>query len=134
MSEPTAKKAKMENYREHFTICGFVSVDSKSMCLECGAILTCDSMKKVKLEHHNKSKHSSSVGKDMEYFENKKKTQPDKLPDFIQKMNTAQAKTLKPSYLVSEIIAKVASPQVYGEKLVKSAVTACQVSCHSLCK
>ena len=40
-------------------------------------------------------------------------------------MNTAKAKTIKPSYLVSEIIAKVAEPQVYGEKLVKPAVTAC---------
>ena len=44
----------------------FVPVDSKLMCLECGAILTNDSMKKVKLEHHQKSKHPSFVGKDRE--------------------------------------------------------------------
>ena len=36
-----------------------------------------------------------------------------------------QAKTLKPSYLVSEYIAKVAAPQVHGKKLVKSAMIAC---------
>ena len=40
-------------------------------------------------------------------------------------MNTAKAVTLKPSHSVSEIIAKVASPQVYGEKLVKLAMIAC---------
>ena len=72
MSEPTAKKVKLRNYIDLIML-GFVSVDSKSMCHECGAILTNYSMKKVKLEHHRKSKHPSSVGKDMEYFENKKK-------------------------------------------------------------
>ena len=49
MSEPTAKKTKLGNYRD-FIIFGFVSVDSKPTCLECGAILTNDSVKKVKLE------------------------------------------------------------------------------------
>ena len=77
---------------------GFASVDSKPMCLECDAIFKNDSMKKVKLEHHQKSKHPLSAGKNREYF--------------IQRMNTAKARTLKPSYLVSEIIAKVAAPQV----------------------
>ena len=38
---------------------------------------------------------------------------------------TANAKTLKQSYLVSEILAKVGAPQVYGEKLVKPAMLAC---------
>ena len=71
---------------------GFVSVDSKPMCLECGAILTNDSMKKIKLELHQKSVHTSSVGKDREYSENRKKRQPVKQSDFIQKMNTATSK------------------------------------------
>ena len=93
------------NHREDYIMRGFVSVDRKPMCLECGAILTNDSMKKVKLEHHQKSKHPSSVGKEREYFEYKKNRQPVKLSDFIQKMNTAKAKTLKSSYLVSDIIA-----------------------------
>ena len=39
--------------------------------------------------------------------------------------DTANAKTLKPSYLVSEILAKVGAPQVYGEKLIKPAMLAC---------
>ena len=72
MSEATAKKAKLRNYR-YFIMFGFVSVDSKPTCLECGAILTNDSMKKVKLERHKESKHPSSVGNDREYFENEKK-------------------------------------------------------------
>ena len=40
-------------------------------------------------------------------------------------MNTANAKTLKPSYLVSEILAKVGASQIYGEKLIKPAMLAC---------
>ena len=82
-------------------------------------------MKKVKLERHQKSKHQLSFGKDWKYLDNKKKRQPVKLSDFMQKMNTAKTKTPKPSYLVSDIIAKVAAPQVYDEKLVKPAMIAC---------
>ena len=40
-------------------------------------------------------------------------------------MNTANAKTLKPSYLVSEILAKVGASQIYGEKLIKPAMLVC---------
>ena len=124
MSESTTRKAKVRNCRD-FIMFGFVSVDSKRMCLECGAIVTNDSIKKVQLEHHLKSKHASSVAKDREYLYNKKKRQPVKLSDFIEKMNTARAMTLKPRYMVSEIIAKVSAPQVYGERLVKPAIIAC---------
>ena len=74
---------------------GFVSLDSRPMCLECGAILTNDSMKKDMPEHHQRSKHPSSAGKEREYFVNKRKRQPVKLSDFIQKINTAKAKTIK---------------------------------------
>ena len=103
---------------------GFVSVDSKHMCLECGIILTSDSMKKAKMEHNQTLMHPSFVGEDKEYLENEKKRQPVKLSDYMLKMNTTRVKTLKPSYLVSEIIAKVAAPQVNGEKLVKPAMIA----------
>ena len=82
-------------------------------------------MKKVKLERHQKSKHQLSFGRDRKYLDNKMKRQPVKLSDFMQKMNIAKAKTSKPSYLVSEIIAKVAAHQVYDEKLVKPAMIAC---------
>ena len=126
MSEaPVAKKAKLRHYNDDFIMFGFVSVDAKSMCLECGVTLTNDSMKKVKLLHHQKSKNPSSVGKDREYFERKKKTQPVKVLDFVKKMSITFAKTLKPSYLVSEILAKAGAPQVYGEKLIKPAMLAC---------
>ena len=126
MSEAhVAKKAQLRHYNDDFIMLGFVSVDAKPMCLECGVTLTNDSMKKVKLLHHQKSKHPSSVGKDRKYFERKKKTQPVKLFDFVKKMSTANAKTLKPSYLVSKILAKVGAPQVYGEKLIKPAMLAC---------
>ena len=126
MSEtPVAKKAKLRHCNDDLIMSGLVSVDAKPMCLECGVMLTNDSMKKVKLLHHQKYKHPSSVGKDREFFERKKKTQPVKLFDFVKTMNTANSMTLKPSYLVSEILAKVGAPQVYGEKLIKPAMLAC---------
>ena len=126
MSEaPVDKKAKLRYYNDDVIMLGFAFVDAKLICLECGVMLTNDSMKKVKLLHHQKSKHSSSVGKDREYFKRKNRTQPVKLFDFVKKMNTANAKTLKPSYLVSEILVKVGAPQIYGEKLIKPAMLAC---------
>ena len=73
MSEAVvAKKAKLRHYNDAFIMFGFVFVDAKSMWLECGVMLTNDSTKKVKLLHHQKSKHLSSVGKDRKYFEGKK--------------------------------------------------------------
>ena len=72
---PVAKNTKLRHYNDDFIMFGFVSVDAKPMCLECGVTLTNDSMKKVKLLHNQKSKHPSSVGKDREYFERKKNCQ-----------------------------------------------------------
>ena len=40
-------------------------------------------------------------------------------------MNTAIGKIVKPSYLVSEIVAKLVASKVYGEKVVKPAMIAC---------
>ena len=71
-------------------------------------------MKNVRLEHHQKSMHPSSVSEDGECSENKKKRQPVKLSDFIQKLNIEKVKTIRPSYLTSEIFSKVAAPQVSG--------------------
>ena len=84
---------------------GFVSVYSKFVCLDCGAILTNDSMKGAKLEHH-----PSSVGKDKEYCANRRIRQPAQLSDYAKTKDTAKMKILKPSYLLSEIIAKAAAP------------------------
>ncbi|XP_014773603.1 SCAN domain-containing protein 3-like [Octopus bimaculoides] len=92
MSEPTAKKAKLRNYKEDFIMFGFVSVDSKPMCFECDAIMTNHSMKKVKLGQHQKLRQPSSVRKGREYFEDKNKIQPMKLPNFVKKINTEKAK------------------------------------------
>ena len=54
----------------------FVFVDSKPMCHECGAVLTHNSMKRVPLEQHQKSKHPSPFGEDRECFESQKRRQP----------------------------------------------------------
>ena len=67
------------------------------------------------------------VGKDREYFGNENKRQPVQLFDIVKIMNTAEAKTLRPTYFISEFTAKIATPPVNGEKLVKPATTACEV-------
>ena len=64
MSNATAaKKEKLRHYNNAFIMFGFVSVNAKPICLDGGVMLTNNSMKKVKLLHHQKSKHPSSVGK-----------------------------------------------------------------------
>ena len=46
MSEAPVTK-KLRHYNDDFILFGFVSVDSKPKCIECGVMLTNDSMKKV---------------------------------------------------------------------------------------
>ena len=55
-----------------FVMFGCVFVHSKPVCVECGVILTDDSMKRVKLKQCQKSMHPAFVGEDMECFENKR--------------------------------------------------------------
>ena len=98
---------------------GLVSVDSKPTCLQCGAILTNKSKKKAKLEHHQKSQHPSSVGKHRDYFENKSKRKPVQLSNLASTVGSVNVKTVKPRYLINEIIAKVAASQVYGEEKMR---------------
>ncbi|CAB4054143.1 unnamed protein product [Lepeophtheirus salmonis] len=86
---------------------GLVSVDSKPKCLDCCAILTNDSMKKVKLEHHQKSKHPFSVGKDREFFENKNKVQLVKLFDFVKNINSVKGKKLNPGYFSLKLLPRL---------------------------
>ena len=121
---PVAKKVKLRHYNDTFIMFDFVSVDAKPMYLECGVMLTNDSIKSSCCIIKNSSIHLS-VGKDREYFKRRKKTQPVKLFDFVKKNNIANAKTLKPSYLVAKSFAKVGAPPVYGEKLIKPAMLAC---------
>ena len=94
------------------------------MCLQCGAILTNDFMKRVHVEQCRKSQHPSSFGRDVEHFKNGEKRQPLRLSDFVRSVNTAKGKKLKPSHLVSELIDHVPALQAYDEKLVKHAVIA----------
>ena len=45
------------------------------MCLECSVILRNDSMKKGKLQYHQKSKHTSYVGKGRKYLKKSRASQ-----------------------------------------------------------
>ena len=90
--------------------------------------MTYDSMKKSKLLAHQQLKHPSSVEKELSYFkkvESRQKHTPKSL-DFIWKnARNNNRKTLKVSYIVSEMIAKVGKPQTIAERLMKPAVLIC---------
>ena len=67
MASSSSKKRKtVRNYHKDFLLLGFYpsTTDSeKPECVECGLIMTNDSMKKSKLLAHPQVKHPSSVGK-----------------------------------------------------------------------
>ena len=68
------KEKTVRNYHKNFLLLGFYpsTTDSeKPECVECGPILTNDSMKKSKLLAHQQVKDPSSVGKELSYFEKK---------------------------------------------------------------
>ena len=75
MASSSLKKRKtVHNYHKDFLLLGFYpsTTDSeKPECVEGGLLMTNDSIKKSKLLAHQQVKHSSSVGKDLSYFEKK---------------------------------------------------------------
>ena len=124
MLKPTSKKVNLRNYREDFVVFHLVSVDSKPMCLECGAILTNDSTKKLSwCITRNQSIHHLLV-KIGNYLRIKEKAASRTIRLYTED-EYEKTKTPKRGYHVSEIIAKVAEPPTYGEKLVKPAMIAC---------
>ena len=97
-------------------------------------------MKKSKLLAYQQVKHPSSVGKELSYFEKKwsygRSTlqnlyisfgKRQEIIEFGKKQETRDnnRKTLKVSYIVSEIIAKVGKPHTIAERLVKPAMLIC---------
>ena len=75
MASTSSKKRKtVRNYQQDFLLLGFYpSTDhsEKPECVNCGLIMTNDSMKKSKLLAHQQVKHPSCVGKELIYFEKK---------------------------------------------------------------
>ena len=75
MASSSSKKRKtVRNYHKDFLLLGFCpsTTDSeKPDCVECGLIMTNDSMNESKLLAHQQVKDPSSVGKELSYFEKK---------------------------------------------------------------
>ena len=97
--------------------------------MDCGLVMTNDSMKKSKLLAHQKLKHPSSAGKERSYIEKKVELRQRHAPkplDFLwKKASDNNRKTLKVSYAVSEMVAKVGKPHTIAERLVKPAMLIC---------
>ena len=133
MASSSLKKRKtVRNYHKDFLLLGFYpsTTDSeKPECVECGLIMTNDSMKKSKLLLHQQVKHPSSVGKEISYFEKKVELRQKHVPqplDFLwKKARDNNRKALKVSHIVSEMIAKMVKPHTIAERLVKPAVLIC---------
>ena len=75
MASSNSKKRKaVRNYQQDFLLLGFYTSTANSEkpeCVDCGLIMTNDSMKKSKLLAHQQMKHPGSVGKKLSYFEKK---------------------------------------------------------------
>ena len=65
MASSSSKKRKtVRNYQQDFLLLGFYPFTAeKPECVDCGLIMTNDSIKKSKLLAHQQVKHPSSVGK-----------------------------------------------------------------------
>ena len=126
------KRKPVRNYQQDFLLLGFypsTANSEKPECVDCDLIMTNDYMKKSKLLAHQQVKHPSSVGKELSYFEKKLQLQQKHAPkplDFLwKKAKDNNRKTLKVSYIVSEMIAKVEKPHMVAERLVKPAMLMC---------
>ena len=105
-SSSSKKKETVSNYPQDFLLLGFYpSTDGfeKPECVDCGLIMTNDSMKWSKLLAHQQVKHPSSVGKELSYFEKKvelwQKRAPKPLDFFWKKARDNNRKTLKVAIL-----------------------------------
>ena len=134
MASSSSKKRKtVRNHKQDFLLLGFypsTAESEKPECVDCGLIMTNNSMKKSKLLAHQQVKHlSGSVGKELSYFEKKvelRQKHAPKLLDFPwKKARDNNRRTLKVSYIVSEMIAKVGKPHMIAERLVKPAMLIC---------
>ncbi len=128
----TKKRKITRNYQADFLLLGFFpsSADSeKPECVDCGLVMTNNSMKKSKLFAHQQLKHPGSVGKGHSYFKKKvelrQKHAPKTLDFCFKKVNEHNNKTLKVSYAVSELVAKVGKSHTIAERLVKPAIFIC---------
>ena len=75
MASSSSKKRKtVRNHQQDFLLLGFYPSTAKSEkpeCVDCGFIMTNNSMKKSKLLAHQQVKHPGSVRKELSYFEKK---------------------------------------------------------------
>ena len=79
-------------------------------CLDCGLVMTNDSMKKSKLLAHQLLKHPCFVGKRPSYFEKKvelrKNNAPKPLEFFVNRASESSIKTQRASCAVSVLVAR----------------------------
>ena len=129
----SSKKIKItRQYKDEYLLLGFrqyaLELD-KPECIECGALFSNDYMKKSKLETHQQRNYPESVGRDRAFFSNHdiltKVNAQLRLSESFTKMQQKHTKTLIPSYLVAQLIAKAGAPISIGETLIKPAMEVC---------
>ena len=84
MATSSRKRQCLRRYKDEFLLFGFQPAQAESTgrpeCVECGTLLTNDSMKSSKLLAHQKAKHPSSIGKDVSYFQLLAKKHKENIP------------------------------------------------------
>src|SRR6218665_1006265 len=113
---------KIMKYDDAYLKFGFTLMKSngeeKPQCVLCSEVLTSTSLKPSKLKRHFKSKHPSSINKDLDFFKRQaKRLHKSRLDDtgmFLQNNKAG----LKASYEVSRKIAAAKKPHSIGEQLI----------------
>ncbi len=113
---------KILKYHISYLKYGFTSIKSggeeKPQCIFCSHVFSITSMKPSKLKRHQESKHPSTIGKNIEYFESQvnllHKSRIDET-GLYQQNNKAGLKT---SYEISRRIAIAKKPHTIGENLI----------------
>lgn len=123
-SEPPSIKKKCppkRKYYESYLNFGFISTDAgdetRPQCVICSKILANASMKPSKLARHQKTKHSNTVGKPVEFFKHKCEGLKKQTMGF-KNFTTLKSSGLKASYEVALRVAKAKKPHTIAEELI----------------
>lgn len=117
----TSGKVPTRKYDESYLKFGFVCKDAdkepKPQCVLCLEVLANASMKPSKLIRHQKTKHSDTILKPIQFFQHKRDQMQQQQGSFV-KIATINSASLKVSFEVALRIAKAKKPHNIAEELI----------------
>ncbi|XP_028968917.1 SCAN domain-containing protein 3-like [Galendromus occidentalis] len=127
MSNPKTRPKR--RYSEQFLKFGFIAVETNRketapLCLICLQVLSNESMRSCRLQHHLKSKHPQKAASPLEYFESLKESFENRprVGSLFANSRSAAIRVQRASYEISLLIAKTGNNHSVGEQLIKPAI------------